>query len=237
MDHGTMTGWDLIPVPEPAEASAHGDGPASLGAPQATATTSGSSVIAAAASARRAAERAASVKRVRALVLAAPADVRLLAVLAVQTVPLVQLVRADTAFQDGAPYFRAGRLSMATRQAGPTVRVLLRQAAGHLPAAWRTGGQRRWAGRGPGSCPGSSCSEQVSCCGPPLIDCAVGPPSLPPRCLPSCAQRCTWGVCHRRRHVGVPVALVTSCVVRAGERQDVLARITRHGRYTNDCWG
>jgi hypothetical protein len=83
----------------------------------------------------------------------------------------------------------------------------------------------------PRSCPRPSCSGQP-CCGPSLLYTAsAGPHSLPPRCSSSWARRRVWGVCHLRRHVGFPRH--AGCLVRGPyrERQDVLARLTRHGRY------
>ena len=144
MDHGTMTGWDLIPVPEPAEASAHGDGPHPWALPEATATTSDLVSSPRRRSARRAAERAASVSGCGRWCWLLPPMCGFLRYLPCQTDPLVQLVRADTAFQDEAPYFRAGRLSMATR-AGRPDRSRVTSPGRWSPARRlaQTGGQRR----------------------------------------------------------------------------------------------
>jgi hypothetical protein len=83
----------------------------------------------------------------------------------------------------------------------------------------------------PGSCPRPSCSGQP-CCGPsPVYTASAGPHFLPPRCSSSWARPCVWGVCHLRRRAGLPCH--ADCLVRGPyrERQDVLPRLTGHGRY------
>jgi len=104
MDHGMRTGREVVPTPQPAQASARGDGSATAGVTAAP----GSPVIGVPAAGTAAVSRREGALGLGVSRLGVPGWWPLLAVLAVQAVLSLRLVRANTAFQDEALYLWAG---------------------------------------------------------------------------------------------------------------------------------